>query len=229
VPRTARSPVATRHRRPIEDVAGAVKELIRDGKVRHFGLSEAGAMTIRRAHDVQPVAALQSEYSRWWREPEESVITTLEEVGIGFVPFGPLGKGYRTGKIDEATTFDEGDFRNSVRRFTPENRRANLALVELLKRIADRLKATPAQIALAWLLAQTPWELPHVGSVGECLEPVHPGDPRTTASRERKGDRRERPPAPREAVDHQLELRVARDGQVERQVERAARHDREVA
>jgi aryl-alcohol dehydrogenase-like predicted oxidoreductase len=149
---------------PIEDVAGAVKELIGEGKVGHFGLSEAGARTIRRAHAVQPVAALQSEYSLWWREPEESVISTLEELGIGFVPFSPLGKGFLTGKIDETTTFDKSDFRNSVPRFTAENRRANLALVDLLKQIADRLKATPAQIALAWLLARKPWIVPIPGT-----------------------------------------------------------------
>jgi aryl-alcohol dehydrogenase-like predicted oxidoreductase len=149
---------------PIEDVAGAVKELIREGKVKHFGLSEAGAATIRRAHAVQPVAALQSEYSLWWREPEESVMSTLEELGIGFVPFSPLGKGFLTGKIDETTTFDKSDFRNSVPRFTAENRRANLALVDLLKQIADRLKATPAQIALAWLLAQKPRIVPIPGT-----------------------------------------------------------------
>jgi aryl-alcohol dehydrogenase-like predicted oxidoreductase len=149
---------------PIEDVAGAVKELVREGKVGHFGLSEAGAKTIRRAHAVQPVAALQSEYSLWWREPEESVMPTLEELGIGFVPFSPLGKGFLTGKIDEATAFDKSDFRNTVPRFTAENRRANLALVELLKQIAERLKATPAQIALAWLLARKPWIVPIPGT-----------------------------------------------------------------
>ena len=149
---------------PIEDVAGAVKELIREGKVKHFGLSEAGAKTIRRAHAIQPVAALQSEYSLWWREPEQSVMSTLEELGIGFVPFSPLGKGFLTGKIDETTTFDKGDFRNTVPRFTAENRRANLALVELLKQIAERLKATPAQVALAWLLAQKPWIVPIPGT-----------------------------------------------------------------
>jgi aryl-alcohol dehydrogenase-like predicted oxidoreductase len=149
---------------PIEDVAGTVRELIREGKVGHFGLSEAGARTIRRAHAVQPVAALQSEYSLWWREPEASVLPTLEELGIGFVPFSPLGKGFLTGKIDETTPFDKGDFRNTVPRFTAENRRANLALVELLKQIAVRLKATPAQIALAWLLAQKPWIVPIPGT-----------------------------------------------------------------
>ncbi len=149
---------------PIEDVAGTVKDLIREGKVRHFGLSEAGAKTIRRAHAVQPVAALQSEYSLWWREPEESVMSTLEELGIGFVPFSPLGKGFLTGKIDGTTTFDKGDFRNTVPRFSAENRRANLALVELLKQIAERLRATPAQVALAWLLAQKPWIVPIPGT-----------------------------------------------------------------
>ncbi|HXK12880.1 MAG TPA: aldo/keto reductase [Vicinamibacteria bacterium] len=149
---------------PIEDVAGAVKELILEGKVKHFGLSEAGATTIRRAHAVQPVAALQSEYSLWWREPEESVMPTLEELGIGFVPFSPLGKGFLTGKIDETTAFDKGDFRNTVPRFTAENRRANLALVELLKEIAGRLKSTPAQVALAWLLARKPWIVPIPGT-----------------------------------------------------------------
>src|SRR5213594_5135225 len=145
---------------PIEDVAGAVKELIREGKVKHFGLSEAGAQTIRRAHAVQPVAAVQSEYSLWWRQPEKDVLPTLEELGIGFVPFSPLGKGFLTGKIDENTTFDSSDFRNIVPRFTPEARKANQALVGLLGRIAARKKATPAQIALAWLLAQKPWIVP---------------------------------------------------------------------
>jgi aryl-alcohol dehydrogenase-like predicted oxidoreductase len=149
---------------PIEDVAGAVKELIGQGKVRHFGLSEAGVQVIRRAHAVQPVTALQSEYSLWWREPEAEIIPTLEELGIGFVPFSPLGKGYLTGKIDESTTFDSGDFRNTVPRFTPEARRANRALVELLGHIAERKKATPAQIALAWLLAQRQWLVPIPGT-----------------------------------------------------------------
>src|SRR4051794_30779364 len=139
---------------PIEDVAGAVKDLIAEGKVRHFGLSEAGAQTIRRAHAVQPVAALQSEYSLWWREPEQQVIPTLEELGIGFVPFSPLGKGFLTGKIDETTTFDSTDFRNIVPRFTPDARKANQAVVDLLREIGGRKGATPAQIALAWLLAQ---------------------------------------------------------------------------
>jgi len=149
---------------PIEDVAGAVKELIEEGKVKHFGLSEAGVQTIRRAHVVQPVTALQSEYSLWWREPEVEVLPTLEELGIGFVPFSPLGRGFLTGKIDENTTFDSSDFRNSVPRFTPEARRANQALVDLLNRVAERKKATPAQIALAWLLAQKPWIVPIPGT-----------------------------------------------------------------
>ena len=142
---------------PIEDVAGTVKDLIREGKVKHFGLSEAGVLTIRRAHAVQPVAALQSEYSLWWREPEKEVLPTLEELGIGFVPFSPLGKGFLTGKIDENTTFDPADFRNVVPRFTEENRKANLAFVDWLKTFAARKQATPAQVALAWLLAQKPW------------------------------------------------------------------------
>jgi aryl-alcohol dehydrogenase-like predicted oxidoreductase len=149
---------------PIEEVAGTVKELIEEGKVKHFGMSEAGAKTIRRAHAVQPVTALQSEYSLWWREPEESVMSTLEELGIGFVPFSPLGKGFLTGKIDEATQFDSSDFRNNVPRFTPENRRANQALVDLLKQVAERMAATPAQIALAWLLAKKPWIVPIPGT-----------------------------------------------------------------
>jgi aryl-alcohol dehydrogenase-like predicted oxidoreductase len=149
---------------PIEDVAGSVKELIQEGKVRHFGLSEAGVQTIRRAHAVQPVTALQSEYSLWWREPEVEVIPTLEELGIGFVPFSPLGKGFLTGKISEDTKFDKSDFRNIVPRFTPENRRANQALVDLVRKIAERKKATPAQIALAWLLAQKPWIVPIPGT-----------------------------------------------------------------
>ena len=149
---------------PIEDVAGAVKQLIQDGKVRHFGLSEAGVRTIRRAHAVQPVTALQSEYSLWWREPEVEILPTLAELGIGFVPFSPLGRGFLTGKIDESTTFDSADFRNTVPRFTPEARKANRALVELLGRIAQRKHATPAQIALAWLLAQKPWIVPIPGT-----------------------------------------------------------------
>jgi aryl-alcohol dehydrogenase-like predicted oxidoreductase len=149
---------------PIEEVAGAVKDLIQEGKVKHFGLSEAGVGTIRRAHAVQPVAALQSEYSLWWREPEKEVIPTLEELGIGLVPFSPLGKGFLTGKIDEHTTFDSSDFRNKVPRFTPEARKANLALVEVLGKIAERKHATPAQLALAWLLAQKPWLVPIPGT-----------------------------------------------------------------
>jgi aryl-alcohol dehydrogenase-like predicted oxidoreductase len=149
---------------PIEDVAGAVKDLIKAGKVKHFGLSEAGVQTIRRAHAVQPVTALQSEYSLWWREPEAEVIPTLEELGIGFVPFSPLGKGFLTGKIDESTKFDSSDFRNSVPRFTPEARKANRALVDLLGTMAKRKNATPAQIALAWLLAQKPWIVPIPGT-----------------------------------------------------------------
>jgi aryl-alcohol dehydrogenase-like predicted oxidoreductase len=148
----------------IEDVAGAVKELIEEGKVKHFGLSEAGVQTIRRAHAIQPVTALQSEYSLWWREPEAEVLPTVEELGIGFVPFSPLGRGFLTGKIDENTTFDSSDFRNSVPRFTPEARKANQALVDLLSRVAERKKATPAQIALAWLLAQKPWIVPIPGT-----------------------------------------------------------------
>jgi aryl-alcohol dehydrogenase-like predicted oxidoreductase len=148
----------------IEDVAGAVKELIRQGKVKHFGLSEAAAQTIRRAHAVQPVAAVQSEYSLWWRRPEEEVLPTLAELGIGFVPYSPLGKGFLTGKIDENTQLDSADFRNTIPRFTPENRRANQTLVELLGKVAQRKKATPAQIALAWLLAQKPWIVPIPGT-----------------------------------------------------------------
>jgi aryl-alcohol dehydrogenase-like predicted oxidoreductase len=149
---------------PIEDVAGAVKELIQQGKVKHFGLSEAGVRTIRRAHAVQPVTALQSEYSLWWREPEAEVISTLEEFGIGFVPFSPLGKGFLTGKISADTQFDKSDFRNVVPRFAPENRKANQAMVELLGRFAQQKKVTPAQIALAWLLAQKPWIVPIPGT-----------------------------------------------------------------
>ena len=149
---------------PIEDVAGAVKDLIREGKVKHFGLSEAGVQTIRRAHGVQPVTALQSEYSLWWREPEAEILPTLEELGIGFVPFSPLGKGFLTGKIDENTNFDSTDFRNTVPRFAPDARKANRALVELVDTIAQRKKATPAQIALAWVLAQKPWMVPIPGT-----------------------------------------------------------------
>jgi aryl-alcohol dehydrogenase-like predicted oxidoreductase len=149
---------------PIEDVAGSVKDLIQEGKVKHFGLSEAGVKTIRRAHAVQPVTALQSEYSLWTRTPEKEVIPTLEELGIGFVPFSPLGRGFLTGKIDESTSFDKSDIRNIVPRFTPEARKANQALVDLLRQIADRKNATPAQIALAWLLAQKPWIVPIPGT-----------------------------------------------------------------
>ena len=149
---------------PIEDVAGAVKELIQQGKVKHFGLSEAGVQTIRRAHAVQPVTALQSEYSLWWRKPEEEVIPTLEELGIGLVPFSPLGKGFLTGTIDEKTTFAKNDFRQIVPRFTPEARKANQALVDLLGQVAKQKNATPAQIALAWLLAQKPWMVPIPGT-----------------------------------------------------------------
>jgi aryl-alcohol dehydrogenase-like predicted oxidoreductase len=149
---------------PIEDVAGAVKDLIHEGKVKHFGLSEPGVRTIRRAHAVQSVAAVQSEYSLWWRAPETEVLPALEELGIGFVPFSPLGKGFLTGKIDENTTFDSSDFRNIVPRFTPEARKANQALVDLLRQIAERKKATPAQIALAWLLTRKPWIVPIPGT-----------------------------------------------------------------
>jgi aryl-alcohol dehydrogenase-like predicted oxidoreductase len=149
---------------PIEEVAGAVKELIKEGKVKHFGLSEAGAQTIRRAHKVQPVAALQSEYSLWWREPEAEIIPTLEELGIGFVPFSPLGKGFLTGKISEETEFDKSDFRNIVPRFSAENRKNNQAMVDLIGKFAQQKKATPAQIALAWLLAQKPWIVPIPGT-----------------------------------------------------------------
>jgi aryl-alcohol dehydrogenase-like predicted oxidoreductase len=170
---------------PIEDVAGAVKELIQAGKVKHFGLSEAGVKTIRRAHKVQPVTALQSEYSLFWREPEAEVVPTLEELGIGFVPFSPLGKGFLTGKITADTKFDKSDFRNIVPRFTPENRKANQALVDLIGRFAQKKKATPAQIALAWLLAQKPWIVPIPGTtkrhrleenVGAVNVQLSPGD-----------------------------------------------------
>ena len=149
---------------PIEETAGAVKNLIQQGKVKHFGLSEAGVKTIRRAHAVQPVSAVQSEYSLWWREPEAEVLPTLEELGIGFVPYSPLGRGFLTGKIDENTTFDSSDFRSSLPRFTPEARKANQAVVDLLGKIAERKQATPAQIALAWLLAQKPWIVPIPGT-----------------------------------------------------------------
>jgi aryl-alcohol dehydrogenase-like predicted oxidoreductase len=150
---------------PIEDVAGTIKDLIREGKVRHFGMSEAGVQTIRRAHAVQPVAAIQSEYSLWWREPETNgVFAACDELGIGFVPFSPLGRGFLTGKIDETTTFDSSDFRNGLPRFSPENRKANQTVVDLLARIAAEKRATPAQIALAWLLAQKPWIVPIPGT-----------------------------------------------------------------
>lgn len=149
---------------PIEDVAGTVKELIEQGKVKHFGLSEAGVQTIRRAHAVQPVTALQSEYSLWWREPEQEILPALEELGIGFVPFSPLGKGFLTGAIKEDTQFDKNDFRNIVPRFSAENRRANQAVVDLVGRVAERKKATPAQVALAWVLAQEPWMAPIPGT-----------------------------------------------------------------
>jgi aryl-alcohol dehydrogenase-like predicted oxidoreductase len=170
---------------PIEEVAGVVKDLIKAGKVKHFGLSEAGAQTIRRAHAVQAVAALQSEYSLWWREPEKEILPTLEELGIGFVPFSPLGKGFLTGAINENTQFDSTDFRNTVPRFTPEARKANQALVDLLGVIAQRKRATPAQIALAWLLAQKPWIVPIPGTtkphrleenVGAASLELTPGD-----------------------------------------------------
>ena len=149
---------------PIEDVAGTVKALIDEGKVLRFGLSEAGVDTIRRAHEVQPVTALQSEYSIWWREPEDEILPTLEELGIGFVPFSPLGRGYLTGAIDETTTFSDNDFRHNVPRFTEENRKANRAVVDLVRRIAERRDATPAQVALAWILAQKPWIVPIPGT-----------------------------------------------------------------
>lgn len=169
---------------PIEDVAGDVKDLIRDGKVKHFGLSEAGAQTIRHAHAVQPVTALQSEYSLWWREPEASVLPTLEELGIGFVPFSPLGKGFLTGKIDPTTTFDSSDFRSTIPRFQPENLQANQAFVELLARIAKEKNATPGQIALAWVLAQKPWIVPIPGTTKQArmLENAGAADIVLTAS-----------------------------------------------
>jgi aryl-alcohol dehydrogenase-like predicted oxidoreductase len=179
----------------IEDVAGAVKDLIQQGKVKHFGMSEAAAKTIRRAHRVQPVTAVQSEYSLWYRNPEKEVLPTLEELGIGFVPYSPLGKGFLTGKIDESTSFDSTDFRNQLPRFTPEARKANQALVDLLGQIAQRKKATPAQIALAWLLAQKPWIVPipgttklnrleeNVGAVAVELTPDDLGDIEDAASK----------------------------------------------
>jgi aryl-alcohol dehydrogenase-like predicted oxidoreductase len=174
---------------PIEDVAGTVKDLIREGKVKHFGLSEAGVQTIRRAHAVQPVAALQSEYSLWWREPETDVLPALEELGIGFVPFSPLGKGFLTGTIDESTTFDSTDFRNVVPRFTAENRKANQAFVEWLTAFAARKKATPAQIALAWLLAQKPWIVPIPGTTRHRLERTSARRRSATAEDLRETDR----------------------------------------
>jgi len=149
---------------PIEEVAGAVKDLIHEGKVKHFGLSEAGVQIIRRAHAVQPVTALQSEYSLWWREPEEEIIPTLEELGIGFVPFSPLGKGFLTGKMDQNTTFNSKDFRSTVPRLSPENLKANMAFVDLVTAVAQRKNVTPAQIALAWILAQKPWFVPIPGT-----------------------------------------------------------------
>ena len=169
---------------PIEDVAGAVKDLIREGKVKHFGLSEAAAPTIRRAHAVQPVTALQSEYSLWWREPEQEIIPTLQELGIGFVPFSPLGKGFLTGAISASTTFDKTDFRNTVPRFSPEARKANQSLVDLLGDIAKHKQATPAQIALAWLLAQKPWIVPIPGTtkLHRLEENVAAADVKLTAS-----------------------------------------------
>ena len=176
---------------PIEDVAGTVKDLIQDGKVKHFGLSEAGVQTIRRAHAIQPLTALQSEYSLWWREPEQEILPALEELGIGFVPFSPLGKGFLTGAIDENTTFDSTDFRNVVPRFTPEARKANQTLVDLIGRIAAQKQATPAQIALAWLLAQKPWIVPIPGTtklhrleenIGAANVELTPGDLREIES-----------------------------------------------
>jgi aryl-alcohol dehydrogenase-like predicted oxidoreductase len=179
---------------PIEDVAGAVKELIQQGKVKHFGLSEPGVQTIRRAHAVQPVTAVQNEYSLWWRRPEEEVLPALEELGIGFVPYSPLGRGFLTGKMNESTVFDSSDFRNMLPRFTPEARKANQALIDLLGAIAKRKQATPAQIALAWLLAQKPWIVPipgttklnrleeNIGAAGIELTPEDLGDIEDVAS-----------------------------------------------
>jgi aryl-alcohol dehydrogenase-like predicted oxidoreductase len=185
---------------PIEEVAGTVKGLIEAGKVRHFGLSEAGAQTIRRAHAVQPVTALQNEYSLWWREPEEAILPTLEELGIGFVPFSPLGKGFLTGTIDETTTFESSDFRNTVPRFDAESRTANRAFVELLERVAERKGATPAQIALAWILAQKPWIVPIPGTTK-----LHRLEENTTAA-----DLELTPDDLREIEDAQLEAQGAR-------------------
>jgi aryl-alcohol dehydrogenase-like predicted oxidoreductase len=185
---------------PIEEVAGTVKGLIDVGKVRHFGLSEAGVQTIRRAHAVQPVTALQNEYSLWWREPEEAILPTLEELGIGFVPFSPLGKGFLTGTIDESTTFESTDFRNTVPRFNAEARMANRAFVDLLERVAERKGATPAQIALAWVLAQKPWIVPIPGTTK-----LHRLDENTTAA-----DLELTPDDLREIEDARLEARGAR-------------------
>ncbi len=192
---------------PIEDVAGAVKDLIQEGKVKHFGLSEAGVQTIRRAHAVQPVTALQSEYSLWTRTPEKEVIPTLEELGIGFVPYSPLGKGFLTGKMDENTKFDSSDFRSTLPRFTPEALKANQALIDLLAGIGERKKATPAQIALAWLLAQKPWIVPIPGTtklhrldenIGAVSVELTPGD--LARHRERRvQDHGARRPVPRKA------------------------------
>ena len=184
---------------PIEDVAGTVRELIQEGKVRHFGLSEAGVKTIRRAHAVQPVTALQSEYSLWWREPEEAILPLLEELGIGFVPFSPLGKGFLTGKIDETTTFDSTDFRNTVPRFSAENRRANQALVDLVAAVAARKGATPAQVALAWVLAQKPWIVPIPGTTKLDAPRGEPGRGRRRADGRRSARDRRRGVADRGA------------------------------
>ena len=192
---------------PIEDVAGAVKDLIKEGKVKHFGLSEAGVQTIRRAHAVQPVTAVQSEYSLWWRRPEAEVLPALEELGIGFVPYSPLGKGFLTGKIDQNTKFDSADFRTTLPRFTPDARKANQALVDLLGMIGRRKKATPAQIALAWLLAQKPWIVPIPGTkmlerleenIGAVAVELTTDDLREIEERDLK-DRRARSALPRKA------------------------------
>jgi aryl-alcohol dehydrogenase-like predicted oxidoreductase len=205
---------------PIEEVAGAVKELISAGKVNHFGLSEAGVRTIRRAHAVQPVAALQSEYSLFWREPEAEILPTLEELGIGFVPFSPLGKGYLTGKIDETTRFEDGDFRNIVPRFSPELRKANMALVELVGAIAAQKQASPAQIALAWLLARKPWIVPipgttklhrleeNAGAVGVVLSAAEVADIDAAAARIPVAGERLR----RSATAHDRPLRIGHPG-----------------
>jgi aryl-alcohol dehydrogenase-like predicted oxidoreductase len=206
---------------PIEDVAGGVKDLIEEGKVKHFGLSEPGVQTIRRAHAVQPVTAVQSEYSLWWRQPEEEVLPTLEELGIGFVPFSPLGKGFLTGAINENTAFDSTDFRNIVPRFTPEARKANQALVDLLGEIATQKQATPAQIALAWLLAQKPWIVPIPGTTKlHRLEEHRSGRHRADARRSSRDRRRRlqdhgaRGPVPRTpgANDRALSGRLGKQG-----------------